>query len=73
MASPQGIEMELELQRALADYRIRLLKLSNWATFESVKDWHSGFLDAKFRVGQDSPEGWRERRDDLEGLLRRKM
>ncbi|KAL8718492.1 MAG: hypothetical protein Q9225_004378 [Loekoesia sp. 1 TL-2023] len=73
MAMPQGIEQVLELQNALADYRIRLLKLSKWATFESLKEWHSVFLETRFEVGQDIPEGWREKREDLAGLLRRKL
>ncbi|KAI4140037.1 MAG: hypothetical protein L6R39_005989 [Caloplaca ligustica] len=73
LASPQGIERELELQHALADYRIRLLKLSKWATFESLKGWHSAFLETRFQDGQDRPEGWRELREDLATLLRRSI
>ena len=73
MASPQGIGRELELQMALADYRLRLLKLSQWATFESVRSWHKGFLETQFRDGQDKAEGWRQPREDLTMLLRKKM
>ena len=73
MASPQGIGRELELQMALADYRLRLLKLSQWATFESVRSWHKGFLETQFRDGQDRAEGWRQPREDLTTLLRKKM
>ncbi|KAL8920033.1 MAG: hypothetical protein Q9208_006488 [Pyrenodesmia sp. 3 TL-2023] len=73
MAGPQGAEAQLELQSALADYRIRLLKMSKWATFQSVKEWHGAFLERRFQCGQDDPEGWREKREDLEMLLRRKM
>lgn len=70
MAHP---EVELELQRALAEYRIRLLKISHWATFQSLKEWHEEVLVGRFRGGQDDPEGWREERGDLQGLLRRRM
>lgn len=73
LASPQGLELELELQNALADYRIRLLKLSKWATFESVLEWHKAVLEAQLQYGQDRPEGWRERREELGTLLRKKM
>ena len=72
-ASPQGLVRELELQRALSDYRARLLKLSRVTTFESLKEWHKTVLDAQFRDGQDWADGWRERRDDLVGLLKRKV
>ena len=72
MASPQGIERELELQCALAEYRIRLLKMSKWATFESIKEWNNAFVEARFQEGQDMPRGWRERRDELSPLLKRK-
>ncbi len=73
LAGPQGVDAQLELQSALADYRIRLLKMSKWATFESVKEWNGAFLERRFQMGQDDPEGWREKREDLEMLLRRKM
>ncbi|KAL8709762.1 MAG: hypothetical protein Q9220_005548 [cf. Caloplaca sp. 1 TL-2023] len=73
MARPQGMEHELELQHALADYRIRLLKMSKWATFESLLAWHKAYLDDRFRLGQDLPDGWRQKREDLATLLRKKM
>ncbi|KAL8687269.1 MAG: hypothetical protein Q9218_006508 [Villophora microphyllina] len=73
LASPQGAEMEIELQHALADYRIRVLKYSRWATFHSLNEWHKANLEVQFRDGQDRVEGWRERRLELEGLLRRQM
>ena len=63
----------LELQEALADYRVRLLKLSRWATYDSLKEWHNAYLEAMFREGQDRAEGWREKREELAVLLRRKM
>ena len=72
LASPQGLEAELELQAALADYRIRLLKLSKWATFESLMEWHKAVVQAQLREGQDRPEGWRSRREELGTILRRK-
>lgn len=72
-ASPQGMEREMELQWALADYRIRLLKLSRAATFESLNEWHKAVLEAQIRDGQDRVAGWRERREDLAGLLKRQM
>ena len=71
MASPQGLEQEMELQRALADYRVRLLKLSRVCTFESLREWHKGVLEAQIRDGQDRVDGWRERREGFSGLLKR--
>lgn len=68
----QGIEQEVDLQKALADYRIRLLKLSKAATFESLREWHKAFLETQFRDGQDRVEGWTARREDLGVLLKRK-
>jgi len=73
LASPQGIEREMDLHLALADYRIRLLKLSKWATFESLKEWYKESLLSQLRNGQDRPEGWRDSRGDLTPLLRKKM
>ena len=72
-ASPQGTEQELELQRALSDYRVRLLKLSRVATFESLRDWHKAILETQIRDGQDRVDGWREKREDLAVLLKRQM
>ena len=73
LADPKGNRgLEVELQRALTDYRIRLLKLAKGATFESLNEWHKAFLEEMFQKGQDRPEGWRERREGLTGLLRRK-
>jgi len=73
LAAPQGYARELELQRALADYRVRLLKLSKVATFESLKEWHKAMLEAQIRDGQDRADGWRQKREELGGLLRRRM
>ena len=70
---PQGAETELELQQALADYRIRLLKLSKLHTFESLKEWHKANLEARFRDGQDRPAGWMEAREGFMNLLVRKQ
>lgn len=72
-ASPDGIQRVLELQTALAEYRMRLLKNSKWATFESLKEWHKACVEAQFRDGQDRPEGWRVGREDLTNMLRKKM
>lgn len=72
-ASPQGVEREMELQWALADYRIRILKLSRVATFESLNEWHKAILETQIRDGQDRASGWRERRQDLSALLKRQM
>ena len=63
----------LELQRALSDYRVRLLKLSRAATFDSLREWHKAVLEVQIRDGQDRVEGWREKREDLAGLLKRQM
>lgn len=63
----------LELQRALADYRIRVLKLSKVASFESLREWHKAILQAQIRDGQDRVDGWRERREEFGKLLRKKM
>ena len=71
--SPQGVERELELQRALSDYRIRLLKLSRVATFESLREWHKAVLNAQIKEGQDRIGGWTERREGLATLLKRQM
>ena len=70
LASPQGLEKEMELQWALADYRMRILKLSKVCTFESLRKWHEAILDAQMRDGQDRTSGWREQRAELEGLLK---
>ncbi|KAI4099477.1 MAG: hypothetical protein L6R37_005978 [Teloschistes peruensis] len=72
-ASPQGVEAEMELQKALSDYRLRILKYSRWATFESLRDWHKATLETQIMEGQDRPEGWRSRRPELEALLRKQM
>ncbi|KAI4125968.1 MAG: hypothetical protein LQ338_003994 [Usnochroma carphineum] len=68
-----GVAQEMELQRALAEYRIRLLKLSRWATFESLREWHKACLEAQIQEGQDRVEGWRDGGREFEGLLRREM
>ncbi|KAL8728595.1 MAG: hypothetical protein Q9181_005303 [Wetmoreana brouardii] len=73
LAGPQGIEQEMELQRAMADHRIRVLKLSRVATFDSLKEWHKAILEAQLRDGQDRVEGWMGKRDEFDGLLRRQM
>lgn len=73
LARPQGVERQLELLMALAEYRIRLLKLSKWATFASLKDWFKASILTMLRNGQDNPEGWRQNREDLTPLLRKKM
>ena len=52
-AQPQGRDFEIELQEALADYRLRLLQLSRMTTFESLRHWHKMVLVAQFRGGQD--------------------
>ena len=71
-ASAQGVEREMELQWALAGYRIRVLKLSRVATFESLKEWHKAVLEAQIRDGQDKVGGWTARREDLAVMLKRK-
>lgn len=63
----------MELQRALSDHRLRLLKLSRVATFESLREWHKAVLEAQIRDGQDRVDGWRARREDLAVLLKRQM
>ncbi|KAL8920886.1 MAG: hypothetical protein Q9172_004303 [Xanthocarpia lactea] len=68
-----GRDLELELQKALADYRIRLLSMSQWATWESLLAWHKGFLDGVLARGQDNVNVWREPREELDGVLRRRM
>lgn len=73
MASPQGVERELELQMALADFRVRLLKFSKWATFESLKEWFKAFMEVRLQEGQDRPQGWKESREELTMLLRKRM
>ncbi|KAL9016273.1 MAG: hypothetical protein Q9185_006369 [Variospora sp. 1 TL-2023] len=73
LARPQGLQLELELQEALAAFRLRVLKLSKWAAFGSLVDWFKGFVDGRLREGQDVPWGWMQERRDLEGRLRRKM
>ena len=70
LTAPQGIEQEVELQMALADYRIRVLKLSKVATFESLREWHKAILQAQIRDGQDRVDGWRERREEFGKLLK---
>lgn len=72
-AQPQGQALEIELQRALADYRLKVLQLSRVTTFESLKAWHKAVLIAQFRGGQDRVEGWREERPELQGLLRKQF
>ena len=68
-----GVREEVELQRALADYKIRLLKLSKVASFESLREWHKAILEAQFQEGQDRVEGWRQKRENFGRLLRKKM
>ncbi|KAI4217432.1 MAG: hypothetical protein LQ351_000027 [Letrouitia transgressa] len=70
-ADPQGGRKEAELQRALSDYRARLLKHSKWATFESLREWHARVLEVMMREGQDRPAGWRQRWSEFDGVLRR--
>ena len=72
-AQPRGKVHEIELQRALADYRLRVLQLSRVTTFESLREWHKAVLVSQFRDGQDRIEGWRGDRPELEGLLQRRM
>ena len=73
LTDPQGGRKEIELQRALTDYRVRVLKLSKMASFESLREWHKAYLGAQIRGGQDRVEGWRERREGLGALLKRKV
>ncbi|KAL8972596.1 MAG: hypothetical protein Q9183_000454 [Haloplaca sp. 2 TL-2023] len=73
MAQPQGIEHELELQRALTEHRLRVLKLARMATFDSLNEWHKAVLSEQFRDGQDKVQGWREKRPQLEAMLKRQM
>ncbi|MCJ1456345.1 hypothetical protein MMC28_006706 [Mycoblastus sanguinarius] len=73
LADPQAGLKEIELQRALSDYKIRLLKLSKVASFESLREWHKAFVGVQIREGQDRVEGWRERREGLAQLLKRKV
>ncbi|KAL8847155.1 MAG: hypothetical protein Q9221_007785 [Calogaya cf. arnoldii] len=72
-AGEAGAEGEVELQRAVSDYKVRLLRMSQWATWESLLEWHKGFLDGVFVRGQDRSEVWREGRSELDGVLRRRM
>ena len=60
------------MQRALTDYRLRLLKLSKVASFESLREWNRAYLEVMIAEGQDRVEGWRERREGLGALLKRK-
>ncbi|KAL8800325.1 MAG: hypothetical protein Q9182_005252 [Xanthomendoza sp. 2 TL-2023] len=73
LVRPAGLAFELEMQNALADYRIRVLKLSKWVTWESLLAWHTGFVSTRMAQGQDVVEGWREGREDLAGVLRKRM
>lgn len=72
-AGEGGLEAELELQRAVSDYKVRLLRMSQWATWESLLEWHKGFVNGVLARGQDRVEVWREGREDLDGVLRRRM
>ena len=72
LADPQGTGREIDLQEALADYRIRVLKLSRTASFDSLKAWHKAVIQSQIIQGQDRVEGWRARREDLAMLLKRK-
>ncbi|MCJ1280136.1 hypothetical protein MMC21_007963 [Puttea exsequens] len=65
-----GENYEAELQSALADYRIRILKWCKVATFESLRDWHKAFLEVQIRNGQDRADGWRAKREELGFLLK---
>ena len=72
VSSGEHVEEVEELQRALADYRIRLLKLAKYCTFESLRAWHDAFVASMMKEGQDRPEHWRAPREDLTQLLRRR-
>ncbi|KAI4223772.1 MAG: hypothetical protein L6R36_005172 [Xanthoria steineri] len=72
-AGEGGLEAELELQRAVSDYKVRLLRMSQWATWESLLEWHKGFVNGVLARGQDRVEVWREGREDLDMVLRRRM
>ena len=63
----------LELQEALAEYRMRLLRLVSFCTFESLRAWHGAFLTEVIHAGQDKPSEWRQRREGLTKLLTRKQ
>ncbi|KAL8995029.1 MAG: hypothetical protein Q9169_005155 [Polycauliona sp. 2 TL-2023] len=68
-----NVEGEVELQRAVSDYKVRLLRMSQWATWASLLEWHKGFVQGVMERGQDRCEVWREGREDLEGVLRRRV
>ena len=72
-AGEAGDRGEVELQRAVAEYKVRLLKISQWATWESLLEWHKGFLDGVLVRGQDKVGVWGEGREDLDGVLRKRM
>lgn len=75
LVSAQGMAKELELQHGLAEYRIRLLKLSKLATWESLREWHKVNVDTMLREGQDRVEGWANQREvwGPGSVLKRKM
>ena len=72
-AGEAGDRGEVELQRTVAEYKVRLLKMSQWATWESLLEWHKGFLDGVLVRGQDKVGVWGEGREDLDGVLRKRM
>lgn len=59
----------LELQDALADYRIKLSDRLLHYTFESIREHHLRFIQARILTGQDDPLGWRDQARELDHVL----
>lgn len=51
--------MEVEMQRALAEYRLRLYKFQENYTFSSIKEYHLSFVQTRILEGEDHPLKWR--------------
>ena len=50
----------VELQQALASFRIRVLEFLDIYTFQTVRDWSLAFISTRITKGQDDALGWLE-------------
>ncbi|KAL8627008.1 hypothetical protein Q9189_007283, partial [Teloschistes chrysophthalmus] len=51
--------LEVDMQRALADYRMRLLEFHETYTFASIKEYHLSFVQTRILDGEDHPVKWK--------------
>lgn len=65
-------DVVIQLQEALSDYRVRLIDLSVYYTFDSIREYHYAFMYARILNGQDDPISWTAEDESCRNVLIRK-